>query len=150
MWKWMVRNRLPALSLLVGAALGAAISWWWAQPPTPWIKFEWLVATYKEGSDAIELRGAYVVHRACPVDKAVIWRTEALATDGQIAIYGPKPNLPPLDEGYHQYSAPLSLLHGIKPDGWRSTVIATCPGERPETVPSPSASVQMKEEDMDF
>ena len=145
-WKpprlWFKAECAVFWSLIAGVAVGGIIAWWISRPPTPWIKFEWITATYvPQGIDGpeIQLKGVYYVNREC--HRKVIWRTEAIATDGQIALYGPKPGAPPLTKGRHEYEATLPLLAGIRPDGWRSTVIITCPGETPETVPGPSTTV---------
>lgn len=140
--QWFKAECLAFWSLMIGIAVGGIITWWAARPPTPWIEFEWLTAVYvPQGKDGpeIQLKGVYYIVRECR--RKVIWRTEAIATDGQIALYGPKPAVPAVTEGRHEYEATLPLLAGIRPDGWRSTVIMTCPGETPETVPGPSTTV---------
>lgn len=129
------------LAVLIGALIGGASGWWYALPPTEWLNFTELRASYKHGAKEISLLGRYEVIRQCTLDDAVIWRTEAIASDGQLAVYGPKPGLPPLERGQHSYISSIPLLQRILPDGWVVRIIATCPGEKPETVVSPAAVV---------
>jgi hypothetical protein len=98
------------------------------------LNIENLQALYTTGAEEITLTGDLVVARECEEGVAVIWRTEAVATDSQIALYGPKPGMPPLTKGHHPYVSSIPLLEKILPDGWVVRIIATCPGETPETV----------------
>lgn len=141
--QWLCLTNPPMAGVVFGVALGAAISWFIYAPQALWMKFDWLTATYVTGSDRILLAGLYEVGRPC--DAPVIWRTEALATDGQIAVYGPSaPGLPPLTVGEHAYEDAIALLEPIFPDGWRVTVIVTCTSEPRGTVASPSVPVEIQ------
>lgn len=140
-----MKKILPTVTpVLIGLVLGAGIMWFFTREPLPWLEFQSLEATYKTGSTDILLNGVYRINLECDHgSKPVIWRTEALATDGQIAIYGPKPAPPLLTVGEHRYYATLRLLESINPDGWESRVIASCAGAYPETVASPAAIVRI-------
>lgn len=131
------------LPICIGLVIGGGLSWWITSQQTPWLEFDKLTSTYQPGAREIQMVGEYTVHRPCDGEqnRLVIWRTEALATDGQIALYGPKPDMPPMTVGTHVYSAPITLQEAILPDGWRTSVIITCAGANPETVASPSALV---------
>lgn len=143
-WPYLCINRMPFWALLIGILLGSILSWWLNYDKPRWMHFESLSASYVLGEKEIELSGAYVVARPCHDGKGpIIWRAEALATDGQVAIYGPSPALPDLDVGYHQYADSIQLLQTIQPDGWVVRIIVTCPGEQPETVVSPPARVMV-------
>lgn len=137
--------RALAAVAAVGVAIGAVGGWLWALPPTPWLEFHWLTAHYEVGQREIALSGRYTVNFVCPPDVEVIWRTEAIATDGQLALYGPKPGLPPLGVGNHEYKSSIPLLEAILPDGWVVRVIATCPGMKPDTAVSLAAAVRVGE-----
>lgn len=135
--------KYATLAALVGMVLGAVGGWWYALPPEPWLLFHRLTAVYELGSRDIELRGYYTVEKECRGDLDVIWRTEAIASDGQLATYGPKPGMPPLTHGPHVYVSSIPLVETIRPDGWVVRVIATCPSLKPETVVSPAAPVRV-------
>ena len=128
-------------AVLLGGTAGFAASWWLNQPTPPWLNFSRLAAHYDTGTVEITLSGSFVVNRECEVPAPVIWRTEAIATDGQLALYGPKPEPPDFTYGYHEYVGTIPLLGEISPDGWVVRVLVTCPGEKPETVSSPAARV---------
>lgn len=137
----IISRTLVIVAALTGVVIGAAGGWWYNLPPTPWLKFGPLSASYAPEAQEITLKGSYTVHRMCNKGLDVIWRTEAIATDGQLAVYGPKPGMPLLTAGDHPYSSTIPLLERIRPDGWVVRVIATCPGEDPETVVSMAATV---------
>ena len=133
-----------------GALLGAGIAWYWVVGPAPWMSFDDLQATYVRDSRQIGLSGHYQINRPCPDAKKIVLRVEALATDGQIAMYGPKPGVPDVTEGRHVYVDSLPLLQAIEPDGWIVRAIITCPGELEDTIVSPSATVLMSRNSSDL
>jgi hypothetical protein len=129
-------------SMVVGALIGGGGAWWFSRP---WIEFNPLIAQYIEGDPAIYVSGTYSVNRECDISKSpIVWRIEALATDGQIALYGPQPVLPDMSRGRHYYQEKLPLLATIRPDGWRTTVLVTCTSASgQQTIASDPAIVQM-------
>ena len=147
-------------STFLGSLVGFSIAWWYNRP---WIEFEYVAAAYQLEAHEIFLDGYYQVNRECgnrsPLDKLIawllnkpllpkiepVWRNEALATDGQIALYGPLPAPPDLSRGEHRLHMRIPLLAEIYPDGWKATARAYCPGERPETVISPLAVVVIRD-----
>jgi hypothetical protein len=139
------RERVIAWAALVGATLGGLLSWWFSHPPQPWIEFAALSAIYASGSPSIAVSGHYQVHNDCVESGGgpVIWRIVTETKDGQIALYGPQLAPPIIVEGTHEYSALLALENGMSPNGWRVTIIATCPGLVPETVASRSVLVEI-------
>lgn len=140
-----VRNPV-FVGVMAGLILGGTISWYLNKPTPRWMEFEWLTAHYRPEGLVIALNGEYRVIRKCPLSRGgVIWRTEAIATDGQIALYGPTESHPDLTTGNHVYKGNISLLEPINPDGWIVRVIVTCPAENPETVVSPPAPVDLIE-----
>lgn len=139
-----VPRNLALISLFIGACIGVAIGWLTDKPPPTWMHFETFRATYVLGSKVVRLSGVYEVTQICD-DNTLIWRTEILATDGQIALYGPKADAPMLTEGWHQYDEDIMLLRPILEDGWVARAIVTCPDERPDTVVSPPAVVTVHE-----
>lgn len=132
---------LATLSLLVGATIGVGLGWWTNRPVQPWVSFAEFEASYVLESKVVKLAGLYRVFRVCYTD--LIWRTEILATDGQIALYGPKDDEPVLTSGWHEYHEEVRLLRPILEDGWVARVIITCPEEHPDTVVSPPAVVEV-------
>ena len=119
---------------LLGMAFGSWISWWLNRP---WLEFMSLMATYELEAHEIKLYGYYQVNRECKAEPAgAVWRNEALATDGQIAMYGPRPEAPPMFKGEHRLAMSIPLEERILPDGWKVTAEAYCAGESPETVVS--------------
>lgn len=138
---WFCLHKPAVLTSVVGLALGFGISWWINRP---WMEWEWITATYRLGDFRIALVGQYDVNRDCwRQGGQVLWRTEARATDGQIALYGPGEATPSLTVGSHRYEGEIALVEKINPDGWQVFVIVTCPGETPESVVSPAARVDV-------
>lgn len=131
------------LPVCIGLVLGAGAMWYLTRGQLPWLEFSMLNASYTLGSTEIDIAGAYIVRRPCNHDGKVVWRTEALATNGQIAVYGPKPDAPTLTVGEHQYHTTLPLLDMIDPDGWEVRLLVSCAGAYPETMASPRAVVSI-------
>lgn len=164
LWRWVVARKcwrsdircLVFYAVVVGMLAGIWVSWWINRP---WLEFERLDATYRLTAHQILLQGSYKVNRECdhggwwgaltrwvfgkavPPDNVPVWRNQAIATDGQIALYGPIPEAPSLAPGHHTFAMTIPLLAEIYPDGWTVTSFASCPGERPETVVSRLAVV---------
>ena len=111
-------------SMVIGAMIGGGTAWWFSRP---WLQFESLTAQYIKGDPAIYVSGSYQVNRECEIRHSpIVWRIEALATDGQIALYGPQPIVPEMSKGVHLYQEKLPLRAMIRPDGWKVTVLVTC------------------------
>ena len=133
----MTRARIIlAVSLLACVTIGLGAGWWLGSPPPPWLVFKELHASYRLGSNEILLTGRHLVNRECA--SPVSWYQEALATDGQIAQYGPVSGAPLLTKGMHLYEDKIALTEEIFPDGWKVWLIARCESE---TVTSMSARV---------
>jgi hypothetical protein len=146
----MDRNTVNLIGLIGSGLLGLALGWFLGRPPDPWLDFDELQAFYELDARQITTAGHYEVSRECDVSKTskgtepagssrVIWRYEAISSDGQIAVYGPRPPAPSFANGEHRYTGSIPLLREIDPDGWVVRVLITCPGEAPETVTSPPA-----------
>jgi hypothetical protein len=149
------RRRFVLAGMVASGCLGLVLGWWLGQPPAAWMDFYQLRAFYAVEGREITTDGQYEVRRECATtDEArgiepsgssrVIWRYEAIATDGQIASYGPKPPAPSFDKGEHHYTGSIPLQRMISPDGWVVRILITCPGEEPETVTSPAARVEVR------
>lgn len=142
--RWFRANPVSiSMSLLIGSLCGFALGFWLTYQPPAWIEFADLKASHVLGSKVISVSGKYLVNRECDSQRPVIWRTEALATDGQVAIYGPRPEPPPLTLGSHEYVSEIPLKEDISPDGWAVSVITTCSNELPPTVASHPALVSV-------
>ena len=129
-------------SMVLGALVGGVGAWWFSRP---WIEFKPLTAYYIDGDPAIYVSGRYQVNRECNTSSSpIVWRIEALATDGQIALYGPQPVVPEMSRGEHLYNEKLPLLETIRPDGWRVTALVTCTSASGrQTIASDPAVVRM-------
>jgi hypothetical protein len=141
---WFSRRSASFWALLAGGLFGAGLAWYIAAPETPWLEFKDLRADYVLDSHEIQLAGHYAVNRTCLPSGKLIWRVEALATDGQIAIYGPKGRVPHLEES-GVYTESVALAQEIQPDGWTARLLISCiTGAKVETVVSPTATVSMR------
>jgi hypothetical protein len=145
---------------VLGIAVGSVLVWAIYVPPTPWMHFNWVIASYERGIPTIYLDGEYEIVRECPVllRARVVWRAQLIAPDGHVMIHVPGGAPPPLTVGVHRYQQTMSLLSEMEPTtpgwkvspiGWRVLFIATCPGEMPETVPSPLVTIVAKHADGD-
>lgn len=154
LYKLCRRNYQMLGAIILGIVFGSVASWWLNTPAPAWLNFTTLEAYYKSGAVEITTVGQYIVNRECAPSQIakgdvpagtelVIWRTEAIATDGQIASYGPRQPAPDFGLGPHRYVKAIPLTKEINPDGWVVRILITCPGESPETVTSPAAKVQV-------
>lgn len=141
---------------VLGLAIGAWISWYINRP---WLEIFFVSATYRAQWNEILLEGYLDVNRECdgdttlrtlldwlltgrePVHVTPVWRNQAIATDGEVALYAPIPDPPPLTKGEHRFSMTIPVLEGIFPVGWLITIAVTCSGESPETAVSRQTSV---------
>lgn len=125
--RWLTRRLFlnPFIWACAGVIVGSGVSWYLTRP---WLEFEWLTASYERGAERITLLGEIRVNRSCPPED-VIWRTEALANDGQVASYAPTEQAPVLTKGLHQYEGEIALKEPILPDSWQVTIIVSCAGD---------------------
>jgi hypothetical protein len=142
---WFSTKVASVWALVAGGVFGAGLAWYIAMPEAPWLEFKDLQANYVLDSHQIELSGHYTVNRTCQPNGKLIWRVEALATDGQVAIYGPKGNAPHLANHDGVYAESVALAQEIQPDGWTARLLISCiSNNKVETIVSPTATVNMR------
>ena len=144
-WRWPV-TAIGIAGLIVGGAIG----WWVNKPPARWVHFFGLRAEYHLGSTAIHVTGDYEVVRSCR-DSAgergeVRWTMAAIATDGQIALYGPASPPPDLSLGEHSYEDTIELREPIIADSWQVYITVQCALQGFYTVISPIATLRISKE----
>ena len=136
----------PILGCVVGLIIGGTASWWINHVPPRWLEFQSLAATYSTGDLKIHLKGRYHVERECRREDGmgpIMWQKRAIATDGQVALYGVVRMPPPLVLGDHYYDDVIPLKQPINPDGWYILLAVICPGEDPEMIVPPRAVIQV-------